>query len=130
VQNWDEEAEEIKAAAKEEELVRVQQEIERLQQEQESIMRHQVIAQCAEARWQHINRERASLASYNTVSISFDSKSSASNPTPSHLHQTILFLHHLRLSMTSFITSHIHHYTINTSHHLRRNSALQTPKAH
>jgi hypothetical protein len=31
VQNWDEEAEEIKAAAKEEELVRVQQEIERLQ---------------------------------------------------------------------------------------------------
>jgi hypothetical protein len=34
VQNWDEEAEEDEAAAKEEELVRVQQKIERLRQEQ------------------------------------------------------------------------------------------------
>jgi hypothetical protein len=34
VQDWDEEAEEDEAAAKEEELVRVQQKIERLQQEQ------------------------------------------------------------------------------------------------
>jgi hypothetical protein len=39
VPNWDEEAEEIKAAAEEEELIRVQQEIERHMQEQESIMR-------------------------------------------------------------------------------------------
>jgi hypothetical protein len=56
VQDWDAEAEEDKAAT-EEELVRFQQEIERLQQEQESIMRRQVIAQCAKARRQHINRE-------------------------------------------------------------------------
>jgi hypothetical protein len=49
VQDWDEEAEEIKAAVEEEELLRVQQEIERLRQEQESIMRPQAVAQCAEA---------------------------------------------------------------------------------
>jgi hypothetical protein len=61
VQDWDEEAEEIKAATEEEELIRVQQEIERLTQEQESIMRRQAITQRAEARWQHINRERARL---------------------------------------------------------------------
>jgi hypothetical protein len=48
VQDWDEAAEENRAAAKEEELIRVQ-EIERLQQEQESIMRRQTIAQHGEA---------------------------------------------------------------------------------
>jgi hypothetical protein len=48
VQDWDEAAEENGAAAKEEELIRVQ-EIERLQQEQESIMRRQTIAQHGEA---------------------------------------------------------------------------------
>jgi hypothetical protein len=37
VQDWDEEAEEDKAAAEEEELARVQQEIERLRQIQESL---------------------------------------------------------------------------------------------
>jgi hypothetical protein len=62
VQGWDEEAEEIKATTKEEKLIRVQQEIERLRQEQKYIMRHQAIAQRAEARRQHINRERARLA--------------------------------------------------------------------
>jgi hypothetical protein len=62
VQDWNEEAKEIKAAVEEEELVRVQQEIKRLRQEQESIMRHQAIAQRAEARRQRINRERAWLA--------------------------------------------------------------------
>jgi hypothetical protein len=49
VEDWDEEAEEIKAAVEGEELLRVQQEIERLRQEQESIMRPQAVAQCAEA---------------------------------------------------------------------------------
>jgi hypothetical protein len=34
VQDWDEEAEEIKATTEEEELIRVQQEIERLMQKQ------------------------------------------------------------------------------------------------
>jgi hypothetical protein len=60
VQDWDEEAYKDEAA-KEEELIRVQQEIERLRQEQESITRRQAAAQCAEARRQHINRERARL---------------------------------------------------------------------
>jgi hypothetical protein len=55
VQDWDEEAEEDKATAKEEVLIRVQPEIERLQQEQESIMRRQTIAQRAGAHRQHIN---------------------------------------------------------------------------
>jgi hypothetical protein len=50
VQDWDEEAEEIKVVVEEEELIRVQQERERLRQEQESIMGHQAIAQRAEAR--------------------------------------------------------------------------------
>jgi hypothetical protein len=44
VQDWDEEAEEMEATIKAEELIRVQQEIERFEQEQESIMRHQAIA--------------------------------------------------------------------------------------
>jgi hypothetical protein len=61
VQDWNEEAEEIEAAAEEEELNRVQQKIERPRQEQESIMRRQAIAQCAEPLQQHINRERAML---------------------------------------------------------------------
>jgi hypothetical protein len=39
VQDWDEEAEKIKATTEEEELIRVQQEIERLRQEQEFIVR-------------------------------------------------------------------------------------------
>jgi hypothetical protein len=43
VQDWDEEAEEIKATTEEEELIRVQQEIERLRQEQEFIVRRQAI---------------------------------------------------------------------------------------
>jgi hypothetical protein len=61
VQDWDEEAEEDKAAAEEEELARVRQEIERLRQIQESIMRRQTIAQRTKAHRQHINRERARL---------------------------------------------------------------------
>jgi hypothetical protein len=43
VQDWDEKAEEIEAAAEEEELMMVQQEIERLRPEQKSIMRLQEI---------------------------------------------------------------------------------------
>jgi hypothetical protein len=39
LQDWDEEAEEMKAIAEEVELIRVLQEIERLRKEQESIMR-------------------------------------------------------------------------------------------
>jgi hypothetical protein len=58
VQDWDEEA---KAAADEEELIRVQQEIKRLRQEQESIMRRQAIAQRTKVQWQHINREHVRL---------------------------------------------------------------------
>jgi hypothetical protein len=61
VQDWDEEVEEDEAATEEQELIWVQQEIERLWQEQESIMRRKAIAQCAKARRQHINRERARL---------------------------------------------------------------------
>jgi hypothetical protein len=61
VQDWDEEAEKIKAAAEEEELIKVQHEIEMLRQEQESIMRHQAVAQCVEAWRHHINSERARL---------------------------------------------------------------------
>jgi hypothetical protein len=61
VQDWNEEAEEIEAAAEEEELNRVQQKIERPRQEQESIMRRQAIAQCTEPLQQHINREHAML---------------------------------------------------------------------
>jgi hypothetical protein len=57
MQDWDDEAEEDEAVAEEVELIRVQQEIERLWQEHQSIMRRQAIAQCAEARRQHINRE-------------------------------------------------------------------------
>jgi hypothetical protein len=60
VQDWDEEANEDEAAI-EEELISIQQEIERLQQEQESIVRRQAVAQCAEARRQHINREQTRL---------------------------------------------------------------------
>jgi TolA-binding protein len=48
-------------AVKEEELSRVQQEIERLSQEQEVITRSQAVIQCAEAKRQHINRERVRL---------------------------------------------------------------------
>jgi hypothetical protein len=57
VQDWGEEAEEDEVIVEEEELIRVQQEIERLRQEQEIITRRQTIAQCVEARRQHINRE-------------------------------------------------------------------------
>jgi hypothetical protein len=60
VQDWDEEAYEDEAA-EEEELIKVQHKIERLCQEQESIMRRQAAAQHAEARRQHINRERVKL---------------------------------------------------------------------
>jgi hypothetical protein len=60
MQYWDEEAKEDEATT-EEEPIRVQQEIERLRQEQESIMRRQAIAQHAEARMPHINREQARL---------------------------------------------------------------------
>jgi hypothetical protein len=60
VQDWDEEAYEDEAA-EEEVLIRIQQEIKRLRQEQESIMKRQAVAQRAEARMQHINRERARL---------------------------------------------------------------------
>jgi hypothetical protein len=61
VKDWDEEEEGDEAATEEEELIRVQQEIERLRQEQESIMRRHAIAQCAEARRQHINIEQTSV---------------------------------------------------------------------
>jgi hypothetical protein len=65
VQEWDEEAEEDKAATEEEELIRVHQEIEKLRQEQESIMRRQAIAQCIKAHRQHINREGQGSQSYS-----------------------------------------------------------------
>jgi hypothetical protein len=50
-----------KTKLKKAELARVQQEIQRLRQEQKAITRRKVTTQCAEARRQHINRERATL---------------------------------------------------------------------
>jgi hypothetical protein len=61
VQEWNEEAEEDKAATEEEELIRVHQEIEKLRQEQESIVRRQTISQRIKAHRQHINRDGARL---------------------------------------------------------------------
>jgi hypothetical protein len=46
-------------AIEEAELARVQQEIERLREEQETITKRQVATQRAEARRQHVIRERA-----------------------------------------------------------------------
>jgi hypothetical protein len=99
VQDWDKEAEKIKAAAEEEELIRVQQEIERLMQEQESIMRHQAIAQRVKDRRQHINRERTRLTELqytvntlrhqeqhqqpNSTKLSYPSSTSAKSLYPS-----------------------------------------------
>jgi hypothetical protein len=62
INDWDDEAEEEAAAAKVEELARVQQEIERLRQEQESILIRQAAMQRAEARRHNINKERARLS--------------------------------------------------------------------
>jgi hypothetical protein len=59
--DWDEEAEEEKAAVEEEGIARVQQEIEKLRQEQEAIWRRQAAVQRAKACRQNINRERARL---------------------------------------------------------------------
>jgi hypothetical protein len=56
VEDWEDKA------AKEAELARVQQEIVQLHQEEEAITRRQTPTHCAEARRQHINRERASFA--------------------------------------------------------------------
>jgi hypothetical protein len=61
VEDWKDKASEDEAV-EEAELARVQQEIERLRQEQEAITRRQAVPQHAEARRQHINRERARLA--------------------------------------------------------------------
>jgi hypothetical protein len=61
VEDWEEEW--LKdEATEEEELARVLQEIKRLHQEQKAITRRHAVAQHAEARRQHINRERARLA--------------------------------------------------------------------
>jgi hypothetical protein len=61
VKDWEDVVSEDEAT-EEAELVRVQQEIERLWQEQEAITKRQATSQCAEARRQHINRERERLA--------------------------------------------------------------------
>jgi hypothetical protein len=61
VEDWEDEAFEDEATA-EVGQTRVQQEIERLRQGQEAITRKQAVARRAEARRQHINRERARLA--------------------------------------------------------------------
>jgi hypothetical protein len=61
VEDWKDEAFEGEPT-EEAELARAQQEIVRFHQEQEVITRRQDVAQRVEARWQHINRERAWLA--------------------------------------------------------------------
>jgi hypothetical protein len=60
VEDWEDEAFEGEPT-EEAKLARVQQKIERFHQEQEVITRRQAVAQRVEARWQHINRERAWL---------------------------------------------------------------------
>jgi hypothetical protein len=82
VQDWDEEAEEDKAAM-EEELTRVQKEIEWLWQEQETIMRRQAIAQRTEAHRQHINRECVRLVELQyTIDILHQHQHNANSPPP------------------------------------------------
>jgi hypothetical protein len=91
-------------------------------------MRRQAIAQCAEARRQHINRSKQGSRSSNTPLTSFDNKSNTNNPMPTHLYQTIPFLHDLRHSITTLIIGHHRHHTANTFHHRHHKLALQIPK--
>jgi hypothetical protein len=89
VQDWDKESDEIEAAAKEDELIRVQQEIEGLWQEQETIMRQQEITQRTEARRQHINRESVRLVELQyTVDILCQQEQYDSRMSPNLLRGT------------------------------------------
>jgi hypothetical protein len=78
--------------------------------------------------------------SYNTSSTSSASRSKGKshrsvkgsiNTMPIHHHRTIISLHDLRHSTTSYTINHHHRHIINSTdhlHHLRHSSALHTPR--
>jgi hypothetical protein len=84
VEDWQDEA------TKEAELARVQQEIVWLHQEEEAITRRQTTAHCAEARRQHINRERARFAELPyTIEILCQQEQRQEPPLEQPYHQPI-----------------------------------------